>query len=120
MKIKQNTILFIQTQNQKKLSMKVHWWCVWLIYPKIISKLQKSLGKVSIWIIDSVIDCNTIILKYNPLAGSIYVKLPKELYHPRKWLINIQNIDDNESFKWNLVRCLNTADCNPGRTYKSW
>ena len=32
----------------------------------------------------------------NPLAGSIYIKLPKELDHPRKGLINIQNIDENE------------------------
>ena len=30
---------------------------------------------------------------YNPLAGSSYIKLPKELEHPRKGLINIQNID---------------------------
>ena len=31
----------------------------------------------------------------------------KELDHPRKGLINIQNIDDNECFKWCLVRYLN-------------
>ena len=35
-------------------------------------------------------------LKYNPLAGSSYIKLPKELDHPRKVLITIQNIDNNE------------------------
>ena len=28
------------------------------------------------------------ISKYNPLAGSSYIKLPKELEHPRKGLIN--------------------------------
>ena len=41
----------------------------------------------------SVIDHTISISKYNPLAGSIYIKLPKELDHPRKVLINIQNID---------------------------
>ena len=37
--------------------------------------MQKSLGKGSEWIIDSVIDHNIIISKYNPLSGSSYIKL---------------------------------------------
>ena len=65
----------------------------------IIINTQKSLGKVSGWIIDSVIDHIISISKYNFLAGSSYSKLPKELDHPRKGLINIQNNDDNECFK---------------------
>ena len=69
------------------------------IYSTIISNIQKSLEKVLGWIIDSIIAHNIIISKYNPLAGSSYIKLPKELDHPRKGLINIQNIDDNECFK---------------------
>ena len=50
------------------------------IYSTIISNIQKSLGKGSGWIIYSVIDL---------LAGSSYMKLLKELNHPRKDLINI-------------------------------
>ena len=69
------------------------------IYTTIIINIQKSLGKVSGWIIDSVIDHIISISKYNFLAGSSYIKLPKELDHPRKGLINIQNNDDNECFK---------------------
>ena len=69
------------------------------IYSTIISNIQKSLEKGLGWIIDSIIDHNIIVSKYNPLAGSSYIKLPKELDHPRKGLINIQNIDDNECFK---------------------
>ena len=65
---------------------------------------QKSLEKGSGWVIDSVIDHNINISKYYPLAGSSYIKLPKESDHPGKGLINIQNIDDNECFKWCLVR----------------
>ena len=42
------------------------------------------------------------ISKYNPLAGSGFIKLPNELDHPRKRLINIQNVDDNKCFKWCL------------------
>ena len=45
--------------------------------------------------------------------------MPKELDHLRKGLINIQNIDDNECFKWCLVRYLNPTDRNPRRTIKA-
>ena len=55
----------------------------------VISNMQKSLGKGSGWVIDSVIEHNISISKYNPLAESSYIKLQKELDHPRKGLINI-------------------------------
>ena len=58
------------------------------------------------------------ISKYNPLAGGNYTKLPKESDHPRKGLINIQNIDDNECFKWCLVRYIHPADHNSGKITK--
>ena len=67
------------------------------IYTTVISSTQKSLGKGLGWIIDSVIDHTISISKYNPLAGSSYIKLPKELDHLRKGLINTQNIDDNNA-----------------------
>ena len=89
------------------------------IYITIITNTQKSLGKGSGWIIDSVIDHTISISKYNLLAASSYIKLPKELDHPRKGLINIQNTDDNECFKWFLVRYLNPADHNPRRITKA-
>ena len=49
----------------------------------------------------------------------LYIKLSKELDHPRKGIINIQNIDDNECFKWSIVRYLNPADRVPGRITKA-
>ena len=61
--------------------------------------MQRSLGKDSGFITGSVIDHNISISRYNHLAGSSYIKLPKELDYPRKGLINIQNIDDHEYFK---------------------
>ena len=69
------------------------------IYATAISNIQKSLGKGSCWVIDSVRDHNINISNSNPLASSSYTKLPKELDQPRKVLINIQNNDDNEYFK---------------------
>ena len=82
---------------------------------QIISKIHKFLGKGSGWIIDSVINHTISISKYNLLAGCNCTKLPKELDHPRKGLINTENNDDNECFKWCLVRYLNPADHPPAR-----
>ena len=59
------------------------------IYILIKSKIQKSLRKKSGWITDLVIDHNISINRDKPLAGSSYIKLPNELNHPRKGLINI-------------------------------
>ena len=39
----------------------------------------------------------------------------KELDHLRRELIDIQNIDGNESFKWCLVKYLNLTDRQPLR-----
>ena len=47
------------------------------------------------------------------------VKLPKELDHPRKGLINIQKTDYNECSIQCLVRYLNPADYNPRRITKA-
>ena len=54
------------------------------IYTTIISNIQKSLGKGSGWIIDSVIHHTIIISRYNSLAGNSYIKLLKELDRPKK------------------------------------
>ena len=62
---------------------------------------------------------NNNISKYNPLPGSSSIKLPKEVDHLRKGLINIQNIDDNEFFKWCLARYLHPADHHPTRITKA-
>ena len=88
------------------------------MYTTITENIQRFLEKSSCWIIDSIIDHSISNSKYKPLAGSSYIKLPKELDHPRKSLINIQNSDDNECFKWCLVRYLNPANHHPGRITK--
>ena len=88
-------------------------------YTTIITNIQKYLGQGSGWIIHSVIDLTISISKYNPLVGRSYIKLPKELDDPRKGLINVQNTDDNECFKWCLVRYLNPANHHPARITKT-
>ena len=64
------------------------------LYYSYIKNIQTILRNRLGWIIDSVIEHNINISKYNPLSGSSYIKLPKELDHPRKGLINIQKIDE--------------------------
>ena len=57
-----------------------------LSYPLfLMTKMQMESDQA----IDSVLDHKN--LKYTPLAGSSYIKLPKELDHPKNALINIQN-----------------------------
>ena len=80
------------------------------IFTTIMKNIRQSSLKDSRWIVDSVI---------NPLASSSCKKLPKELGHPRKGLIIIQNTDYIEWSKWCLVRYLNPADHNPRRITKS-
>ena len=59
------------------------------IYTTIITNIKKSLRKGSGWIIDSAIDHTISFSKNSPLTGSSYIKLPNELDHPKKGLINI-------------------------------
>ena len=62
------------------------------IYTTVISNMRKSIEIID----DTVLDHNINILMYNPSASSSYFKLPKELDQPKKGLINIKNIDDDE------------------------
>ena len=64
-------------------------------------------------------DYDINISKYNPLVSSSYIKLPKELKHLKKELINIQNTDDNKYIKQWLVRSLHPADDHLARIRKS-
>ena len=54
------------------------------------------------------------------MAGNSYIKLPKELDHSKKGLIDIENFDDNEFFKWCLVRYLHPAEHLPTRIRKTY
>ena len=60
-------------------------------------------------------------MNYNPLAGSSYssyIKLAKEVDHPSKSFVNIQNTNDNECFEWCLVRYLYPTYHNPRKIKK--
>ena len=107
---------FIHTQKQKQLLMKV---ILIMHLNQSILQLYQICKNFSGWIIDSVIDHNIDISKYNPLVRSIYIGFPKQWDHLRKGLVDIQDIDDNESFKWCLVGYLHPADCDQARIAKA-
>ena len=102
--LQQNMPQFIHSQKQKHVNNESDIDDVFeSVYTTVIANLEDNIN----------------ISKYNSLAGNSYIKLPKELDHPRKELINIQNIDDNECSKWCLVRYLHPPDHNPIRITKS-
>ena len=119
MKIKQVRHFLFKLNSKNNYQWNWHWWCVSINLTTIISNIQRSLRKGSGWVTDSAIDHAISISKYNPLAGSSYIKLPKELDHPRKGLINIQNVDDNESFKWSIFKYSNPANRHPAKITKA-
>ena len=73
---------------------------------EIIYRLESWISNGSGWIVEEVIDQYLNVSLYLPHSGSTYVKLPKELNHPMKGLINIKN-NDNKCFLWCHVRHLN-------------
>ena len=71
MKIKKNRINFLIKLKSRNNYQKSEIDGVFeSIFTTIISNIQKSLGKVSGWIIDSVIDHNISVCKCNLLAGN--------------------------------------------------
>jgi len=70
------------------------------------------------WTIESVDNHYLNIVKYEPMKGSSYIQLPKELRNSKKRLINMKN-EDNECFKWCHIRHLNPQDKYPQRIKKT-
>ena len=75
-------------------------------FQEIIYKQENWISHGSGWIVEEIISQFLNVSSYLPLSGSTYIKLPTELNHPMKGLINIQN-NDNKCFLWFHVRHLN-------------
>ena len=74
---------------------------------QIINRIGNWLSEGSGWTIKSVDNHYINIAQYKPLKGSSYIKLPEELRHPKKGLINIKN-NDNECFRWSHLAKLHS------------
>ena len=95
------------------------------IYESLQSTKQQILNFVAQWIsegsgwtIQSVDGHYLNTVKYEPLKGSSFIQLPKELRNSAKGLINMKN-EDNACFQWCHIRHLNPQDKYPQRIKKS-
>ena len=75
-------------------------------FNEIIYRLENWISHGSCWIVEEIVSQYLNLSSYLPLSGSTYTKLPDELKHPMKGLINIKNNED-KCFLWCHVRHLN-------------
>ena len=64
---------------------------------QILNKIAQWVSEGSGWTIQSADNHYLNIVKYQPMKGSSYIKLPQELRNSAKGLINMKN-EDNECF----------------------
>ena len=74
--------------------------------PVYFNSLTKTVINIINIIVEEIIDQYLNVSSYLPLNGSTYIKLPVELQHPLKGLINIKNNKNNNPFMWCHVRHL--------------
>ena len=76
-------------------------------FNEIIYRVDNWISYGSGWIVEEIFSPYLNVSSYLLMSGSTYIKLPVELRHSMKGLINIQN-NDNECFMWCHVRHLNS------------
>ena len=81
---------------------------------QIVNKIQQWISEGSGWTIQSVDGHFINIVIYEPLKGSSYIPLPKELRNSGKGIINMKN-NDNECFRWCHIRRLLPQKKDPQR-----
>ena len=86
-------------------------------FQEILYRVDAWINNGSGWIIESIESQYINISTYKPLLGSSYIKLPTELDHPRKGLINIRN-EDQKLFLWCHGKHINPKKDDPGKIKK--
>ncbi len=90
------------------------------MYEEMKEKMLESLSKFqkegSGWQLYLIKGLDISVVKFNPLSGSGYSKLPP-LIAKKKAVINMKN-DDDQCFKWAVTRALNPTDNHPERVTK--
>ncbi len=75
---------------------------------KMLESLSKFQKEGSGWRLYSIIGLDISVVKFDPLRGSGYSKLPP-FVAKKKAVINMKN-DDDQCFKWAVTRALNPVD----------
>ena len=83
----------------------------------ILNKISVWISEGSGWTVESVENHYLNVVKYEPMRGNSFIKLPTELRNSAKGLINLKN-EDNQCFRWCHIRHLNPQDKYPQRIKK--
>ena len=91
------------------------------IYEEIIDEIEEEIQKTqdaegSGWVFVEVENLALHISKWNPINAGSYIDLPEALKN-KQAIINMKNQDD-ECFKWNVLRALYPKDNHPERIDK--
>ena len=87
---------------------------------KMIARIEEVLTNFqqsgSNWVFQEIQRLEIHFANWQPLGGSTFIPLPAKLKN-KKGVINIKN-EDNQCFKWCVVRALNPVDQNSNRLTK--
>ena len=91
------------------------------VYNEMADEIEASIQKVenaegSGWVLDKIKNLTLHTAKWDPLNAGSYIDLPANLKN-KKAIINMKN-QDNECFKWCVLRALNPKNNHPERVDK--
>ena len=91
------------------------------LYDTVIDKVMENIANFQMqgsnWTFKSIIAFEIHTVAYEPLRGSSYIPLSRALA-TRKAIINLKNEDD-ECFRWAVLRAMNPTDKHPHRIDKN-
>ena len=82
----------------------------------IEERIQNFNQRGSNWRFERVLSLDVHFTDFQPLRGSTFIPLPSKI-STKKAVINMKNNDD-QCFKWSVVRALNPVDIHPERVSK--
>jgi len=77
---------------------------------KVLENLSTFQRRESGWVFASIVRLEIHTVSYEPLRGSSYIPLTKQLMS-KKAIINLKN-EDNECYKWAVTRAVHPVDHN--------
>ena len=83
----------------------------------IEERIQNFNQRGSNWRFQRVLSLDVHFTDFQPLRGSTFLPLPRKIA-TKKAVINMKNDDDDQCFKWSVVRALNPVDVHPERITK--
>ena len=83
----------------------------------ILEKIQQFQNNGSGWVFENVESFDINIDPFEPLSGSSYISLPKNL-EDKKAIINVRNENDHECYKWAITSAIYQKEKVPQRLNK--